>query len=232
MLKSFRLSFFAYHVKKFVKIMRSFVKKWLRLDPFSFEVVVFPVLRWSCCRSLVVTMKKTATQARRSQRRTTPGRYVCGNPFHSDWGSPAGAAKDSTTRKSLLEVFSAIAGRPVNSVCRPCRAAADEKPEIYKHQLYSGPGLRSHESKNSGCLPESSPPHEVEMSMSPIETTDGFECLQCAEKEEELEKMRKAMYEYENEIMELKKKVVELSEKSVEQVVLSSKGRVELIEKI
>ena len=86
-------------------------------------------------------MKKSGIQTRRSKRRVsaTPGHYSCPNPFHSDWESPSSSAKDTITRRAVLNVLSSIARRPVSSICRGCRAVADCKPEVVQHELYAPP---------------------------------------------------------------------------------------------
>lgn len=84
MLRSSRASFFADHLEMFVKTMRSFMKKWYIFNPLLFDVAIYSGIR-SFSHSFIIKMKKAATQASRSQRRTAPGQCICGNLFHSDW---------------------------------------------------------------------------------------------------------------------------------------------------
>ena len=51
--------------------------------------------------------------------------------------------KHNNCRKSLLDVFTAVAQQEVKSVCSACRNLADTKPEVRKHPLYKPPVSRS-----------------------------------------------------------------------------------------
>ncbi len=73
----------------------------------------------------------------RKKLRLRPGQFVCGNVFHSDWESSDSSPKYTNVRASVLDVLSAIGGRRVSAICRDCRHAADRRPEVVHHSLYS-----------------------------------------------------------------------------------------------
>ena len=63
--------------------------------------------------------------------------YVCGNPFHFDWGFKEGGTRTNPVRSCLLAVLADLGGHPVASICRSWRAQADSKKEVIKHRLYA-----------------------------------------------------------------------------------------------
>ena len=84
--------------------------------------------------------KSVRTRSESSRSRTG---FVCKNPWHNAWGSEDLSKRAKPVRKSILEVFSDVAGYPVTAICRACREKADTMPEVVKHSLYTGVSVQS-----------------------------------------------------------------------------------------
>ena len=65
------------------------------------------------------------------------GEFVCGNPFHFDWGLKEGGTKASSVRSCILDVLSDLGGRQVKSICRSCRSLCDSRKEVTGHKFYN-----------------------------------------------------------------------------------------------
>eukprot|EP00117_Sycon_ciliatum_P012727 scpid91689/ scgid13684/ len=109
---------------------------------------------------------------RQQARQVTPGIYICKNMFHSDWGSSSSSVRDKTTRKSVLDVLSAIAGTSIDSICRSCRNQADQRDVIVKHPLYVPAKQHASAAEQEDLNPVRNPP-DIPTPIDTIDTTSG-----------------------------------------------------------